>query len=92
MKIYVLSLSLFAVKTFTGETGIVTGWGAIEEGGPVSNVLREVSVPIMSNTECRASKYPARKITDNMLCAGYPKGQKDSCQVQRLNFKTCIVI
>ncbi|XP_011498156.1 PREDICTED: trypsin-1-like [Ceratosolen solmsi marchali] len=68
------------VKTFTGETGIVTGWGAIVEGGPVSTTLQEVSVPIMSNAECRRSKYPARKITDNMLCAGYKEGQKDSCQ------------
>ncbi len=58
-------------KTFTGETGIVTGWGAIEEGGPVSTTLREVSVPIMSNADCKATKYPARKITDNMICAGY---------------------
>jgi secreted trypsin-like serine protease len=70
-----------SVKTFTGETGIVTGWGAIEEGGPVSTTLQEVSVPIMSNAECRRSKYPARKITDNMICAGYKEGQKDSCQV-----------
>ncbi|XP_058791263.1 trypsin-1-like [Phymastichus coffea] len=67
-------------KTFTGQMGIATGWGATEEGGPVSNHLREVSVPILSNAECRASKYPARKITDNMLCAGYKQGQKDSCQ------------
>ena len=70
-----------SAKTFTGETGIVTGWGAIEEGGPVSTTLREVSVPIMSNSECRATKYPSRKITDNMLCAGYKDGEKDSCQV-----------
>ncbi|KAL7289319.1 hypothetical protein TKK_0017249 [Trichogramma kaykai] len=68
------------LKTFTGMTGIATGWGATSAGGPVSNTLREVSVPILSNAECRASKYPARKITDNMLCAGYKKGQKDSCQ------------
>ncbi|CAB0034979.1 unnamed protein product [Trichogramma brassicae] len=69
------------LKTFTGMTGIATGWGATSAGGPVSNTLREVSVPILSNAECRASKYPARKITENMLCAGYKKGQKDSCQV-----------
>ncbi|KAJ8687239.1 hypothetical protein QAD02_023033 [Eretmocerus hayati] len=67
-------------KTFSGEMGIVTGWGAIEEGGPVSTTLREVAVPILSNVECRATRYPARKITDNMICAGYKEGQKDSCQ------------
>ncbi|KAM0734724.1 Trypsin-1 [Formica fusca] len=67
-------------KTFAGEKGIVTGWGAINEGGPVSNTLQEVVVPILSNAECRATKYPSRKITDNMLCAGYKQGGKDSCQ------------
>lgn len=74
-------VSLCAGKTFSGMTGIVTGWGAIEQSGPVSTVLREVMVPIITNTECRTSRYPARRITDNMLCAGYKQGAKDSCQV-----------
>lgn len=74
---------LFSGKTFAGDKAIVTGWGAIREGGPVSSVLREVIVPIISNAECRNMKYPARKITDNMLCAGYQQGGKDSCQVRK---------
>ncbi|XP_018056815.1 PREDICTED: trypsin-1-like [Atta colombica] len=68
------------VKTFAGKKGIATGWGAIEEGGQVSYTLQEVFVPILSNAECRATKYPARKITDNMMCAGFKEGGKDSCQ------------
>ena len=67
-------------KTFAGVKGVVTGWGAIKEAGDVSQTLQEVMVPILSNTECRASKYPSRRITDNMLCAGYKEGSKDSCQ------------
>ncbi|KAJ8682239.1 hypothetical protein QAD02_018031 [Eretmocerus hayati] len=67
-------------KTFSGEMGIATGWGATKQGGPVSATLQAVTVPILSNTECRATKYPSRKITDNMLCAGYQEGMKDSCQ------------
>ncbi|CAK9821367.1 unnamed protein product [Anthophora retusa] len=67
-------------KTFAGLDGIVTGWGAIEESGSISQTLQEVTVPILTNAECRASKYPARKITDNMLCAGSKEGSKDSCQ------------
>ncbi|XP_029172991.1 trypsin-1-like isoform X2 [Nylanderia fulva] len=67
-------------KTFAGDKGIVTGWGAIKQGGPVSSTLREVIVPILSNAECRNTQYPSRKITDNMLCAGYQQGGKDSCQ------------
>ena len=83
---FFIIIILISAKTFTGEVGIATGWGATKEGGPVSTTLREVSVPIMSNTECRLTKYPARKITDNMLCAGYNLGQKDSCQVNLLSF------
>ncbi|XP_023287914.1 trypsin-1-like [Orussus abietinus] len=67
-------------KTFSGEMAIVTGWGALEEGGVGSSTLQEVTVPILSNAECRATKYPARRITDNMLCAGFTEGSKDSCQ------------
>ncbi|XP_053996820.1 trypsin-1-like [Hylaeus anthracinus] len=67
-------------KTFAGQKGIVTGWGAVSESGSVSQTLQEVMVPILTNTECRATKYPARRITDNMLCAGYEEGMKDSCQ------------
>lgn len=41
----------------------------------------EVTVKILSNKKCRESGYGPKKITDNMLCAGYDDGGKDSCQV-----------
>ncbi|XP_011302030.1 trypsin-1-like [Fopius arisanus] len=66
--------------TYAGWQGIVTGWGATVESGSTSNTLQEVAVPIMTNAACRATKYPARKITENMMCAGYPEGGQDSCQ------------
>lgn len=67
-------------KSFTGKTGIAVGWGATNSHGQVSSVLREVDVPIMSNNDCRRTGY-GHRITDNMMCAGYPQGTKDSCQV-----------
>ncbi|KAK9758611.1 Trypsin [Popillia japonica] len=66
-------------RSFTGYNAIVTGWGATESAGQVSNVLREVDVPVISNMDCRNTGY-GRRITDNMICAGYPQGQKDACQ------------
>lgn len=66
-------------KRFTGEIGTVLGWGKLGESKPVSNVLREVQVPIMSNIKC-SGFYGSSQITDNMLCAGYKDGGKDSCQ------------
>lgn len=35
----------------------------------------------MSLQDCRNTSYNPRMISDNMMCAGYPDGQKDSCQV-----------
>ncbi|KAH8300356.1 hypothetical protein KR044_013366, partial [Drosophila immigrans] len=68
-------------ETFAGQTAVVTGWGALSEGGPVSDTLQEVEVPVLSQQECRDSNYGSSKITDNMICAGYvEEGGKDSCQ------------
>jgi len=56
-----------------------TGWGttSIGGGGPSSDVLRKVDVPIVSRTTCRAS-YGTNTITNLMLCAG--SNGKDTCQ------------
>ncbi|XP_053964296.1 trypsin-1-like [Anastrepha ludens] len=67
-------------KSFKGETAIVTGWGAIKVGGPTADTLQEVQVPVMSQEDCRKSRYGPTRITDNMLCAGFDEGKKDSCQ------------
>ncbi|WP_369434177.1 trypsin-like serine protease [Psychromonas sp. MME1] len=56
----------------TGSMATVTGWGAIYHGGPASDILLKVDVPIASSSVCNA--------TENMLCAGYAAGGKDSCQ------------
>jgi len=61
-----------------GVTSTVVGWGAIREGGPSSNVLREVDVPIISNTVC--NQQYGGDITDAMICAYVDGGGKDSCQ------------
>lgn len=39
-----------------------------------------MEVPILSNFDCKKSAYAASRITDNMLCAGFKEGKKDSCQ------------
>ncbi|KAF5299445.1 hypothetical protein FQR65_LT01025 [Abscondita terminalis] len=59
--------------------GIAVGWGATTQGGPPSNHLHEVRVPIWSNAECNKTLYN-NMITDQMLCAGVSGGGKDACQ------------
>jgi secreted trypsin-like serine protease len=57
----------------------VTGWGATSQGGPDSPTLKQVSVPVVSDDDCKAA-YPGQIYTDTQFCAGFPQGGKDSCQ------------
>jgi trypsin len=55
------------------------GWGRMAESGSSSDVLRQVSVPVISNEQCKT--YPSYgSVTNNMICAGYPNGGRDACQ------------
>ncbi|GLH06078.1 Serine protease lint [Gryllus bimaculatus] len=65
---------------YVGANATASGWGTLREDGKPSCTLQAVQVPVMSNEDCRATKYNEKMISDNMLCAGYPEGMKDSCQ------------
>ena len=57
----------------------VSGWGATGEGSvPLPSILQWVKVPAITNGKCSESYNDA--ITDSMICAGYPQGEKDACQ------------
>ena len=59
----------------------VTGWGTTSEGGSLARVLQKVSVPVVSDDDCRDA-YGSSQIADSMICAGLDAGGKDSCQVK----------
>jgi trypsin len=61
-----------------GSTTTVAGWGALTEGGSSPNALYKVIVPVVSRTQCRKS-YGTPAITNQMFCAGYEAGGRDSC-------------
>ena len=52
------------------------GWGALEEGGGITEVLQKGQVTTVSNQVCEAAMGLGR-ISGNMICAG---GQVDTCQ------------
>jgi len=54
----------------------VAGWGATSQGGPASDVLLYVAVPIWPDADCSA------QVTDlaKLLCASPMGGGQDSCQ------------
>lgn len=59
-------------------TAVGIGYGATSEGGQTSPVLREVKLPLLTDTECLLA-YPGVPVT--ALCAGYlHDGGKDTCQ------------
>ncbi|MEM7531835.1 MAG: trypsin-like serine protease [Chloroflexota bacterium] len=77
-----------------GTPAVSTGWGGLRgyspgSGGPVggqvyANTLQYVTLPIVSNTDCR--NIYGSEILDSMVCAGYLDGQtaqgvqQDTCQ------------
>ncbi|XP_026330490.1 polyserase-2-like [Hyposmocoma kahamanoa] len=69
-------------NTYVGVKATATGWGSVSEMKNHSCQLQDVEIPVLSNEDCKNTKYDAAMIADNMLCAGYPGvGKKDTCQV-----------
>lgn len=58
---------------------IVAGWGRTETEY-LSPVLMRVGVQVVSNERCNAPVSYGGVVTDNMLCAGFAAGGRDSCQ------------
>jgi len=63
-----------------GTIATVIGWGTTFEGGPSSDALREVQVPVVSFEQCQANLADLGGIDATMLCAGLDEGGADSCQ------------
>ncbi|XP_037923883.1 vitellin-degrading protease-like [Hermetia illucens] len=60
-----------------GQIALVTGWGYMMLNGYMPDQLMGVQVPIIDREECNADYEGI--ITEDMICAGYPEGQKDAC-------------
>lgn len=67
-------------EDLSSRNGFVSGWGTTSFNGPSSNVLREVSFPIVEDEFCRDAYRQDLPITDVYICAGTADGSKDSCQ------------
>jgi len=66
---------------YAGDKAITTGWGTTSSGGSVSNELREVTLDVITNNQCKNNfAYSSSMITSQMLCANVDGGGKDACQ------------
>uniref|UniRef100_A0A2K6SG03 Transmembrane protease serine 2 n=1 Tax=Saimiri boliviensis boliviensis TaxID=39432 RepID=A0A2K6SG03_SAIBB len=58
----------------------ISGWGATEEKGKTSDVLKAAMVPLIDPQRCNSRYVYNNLITPAMICAGFLKGTVDSCQ------------
>lgn len=63
-----------------GTKSIVTGWGYTEENGSLPSQLQEVEISVIDLNECNSMYEMYGGVTDRMMCATVPGGQKDACQ------------
>ncbi|XP_034375592.1 anionic trypsin-2-like [Arvicanthis niloticus] len=62
-----------------GTQCLISGWGnTFSIGVNKPDLLQCLDAPLLTQAACQAS-YPGR-ITENMVCAGFLEGGKDSCQ------------
>ena len=64
------------------------GWGTTESNGELASILQEVDVEIIDDETCLKTEnylngYKHKLIVDQMFCAGYLEGGKDTCQVSK---------
>ncbi|OCT70840.1 hypothetical protein XELAEV_18037764mg [Xenopus laevis] len=63
-----------------GTKCLVSGYGnTLSDNVKFPDILQCVDVPVLSDSSCKASYLGM--ITENMFCAGFLEGGKDSCQV-----------
>jgi secreted trypsin-like serine protease len=70
-------ISPYSFQDDAEKLGRALGWGTLsfpEENFPTD--LREVDLSILSNSECATTMSG---VTENMLCAGFGLGKKDTC-------------
>ncbi|CAM4570312.1 unnamed protein product [Caretta caretta] len=86
-----ICLPASSVEFPTGMECWVTGWGDTKYGGSLTapKTLQEVQVPLIDRDACNSlfkigsyadDPQEIDPIKQDMICAGYPQGEKDSCQ------------
>ncbi|KAJ3055895.1 hypothetical protein HK102_011281, partial [Quaeritorhiza haematococci] len=68
-------------EQFKGVNATLAGWGRLSHGGPLSQYLMQVDVPVLSTEQCK-SHYEGRlkdSINDKLICVGIPEKKMSAC-------------
>ncbi|KAG8431326.1 hypothetical protein GDO86_019047, partial [Hymenochirus boettgeri] len=75
------------MKFRTGMNCWLTGWGRLVFNGSYSDTLQEIEVPLIDAKLCNLSYHveipsdaSTANISEDMICAGYMEGEKDTCK------------
>jgi len=68
------------LEGLSGTKLTVSGWGTLESGGQLPDILQSVEINPVRFATCNGPRMYAGKLTENMMCAGVSAGGKDSCQ------------
>lgn len=63
-----------------GEECLISGWGALSEGGKMPNRLQEATVRIIDLAVCNADTWLMGLVSKLQICAGTEDGSMDACQ------------
>uniref|UniRef100_A0A8C8UND2 trypsin n=1 Tax=Peromyscus maniculatus bairdii TaxID=230844 RepID=A0A8C8UND2_PERMB len=75
----IMLIKLASPVTLNARVCLISGWGnTLSLGVNNPDLLQCLDAPLLTQAACEAS-YPG-KITNNMVCAGFLEGGKDSCQ------------
>merc|ERR1712013_309617 len=96
---YVETVKLPSSSPAVGTVCTVYGWGTTSSGGSISNNLRGVNVPVISNDDCDTYLYYRGAIHDGMICMGFledwlrfmPRRFWWSSYVQRRTRRSCFM-
>ncbi|XP_033121970.1 uncharacterized protein LOC117120977, partial [Anneissia japonica] len=63
-----------------GTECVSAGWGRLYEYGPIPNTMQEITVPIISQEECRNVSQLSQIITNSTICTGGFEDEKGACR------------
>ena len=64
----------------------MVGWGGTDLDHDLSEVLQKVTVPIISNSECK--HYYEEEVFPSMICTGGQESGKETCRVKSLSLNS----